>query len=137
MKGFLTSSSLLLALAFTQLSNVTAVYENVKLGVFIESGCPISQAFIAGELTSVLAMPDIKNITDFKYVAFGNSFFNETLKAFQCFDEVECQTDAMQLCALYKYSNDIGDINSGVNSYPLFPFITCMEANAGNVSFSI
>lgn len=106
-------------------------YKNVQLEVYIESGCPISQAFLLGELTSVLAMPDIVKITDFKYVAFGNSFYNESTKAFQCYDAVECQTDAMQLCANYKYSDDIAVIDSGVNSYALFPFYSCMEANAG------
>jgi hypothetical protein len=109
----------------------TEVYDNVKLEVYIESGCPISQGFLLGELTTVLAMPDIANITDFKYVPFGNSFFNETAQGFQCYDEVECETDSLQLCALYKYSNDIKAINTGVSSYACFPFVSCMEANAG------
>lgn len=108
-----------------------ATYANVKLEVYIESGCPISQAFVLGELTTVLAMPDIKNITDYKYVPFGNSFFNTTKEAYQCYDTVECETDSLQLCALYKYSNDITAINAGTNSYACFPFTSCMEANQG------
>lgn len=42
------------------------------------------------------ARHNIMSITDFKYVAFGNSF--ESTKDIQCYDEVECLTDAMQLC---------------------------------------
>ena len=112
-------------------SALSEEYENVKLEVYVESGCPVSQAFILGELTAVFAMPDIVNITDYKYVPFGNSFVNQTTKAYQCYDEVECQTDALQLCSMYKFSNDITAINSGVNSYAVFPFISCMEANQG------
>ena len=109
--------------------------EKVKLEVYIESGCPVSQAFFVGELSRVLAMPDINSITDFKYVPFGESFYNQTLGKFQCWDEDECQTDAIQLCSLYKLSNDITVINSGANSYTCFPFISCMEANSGKTFY--
>ena len=121
-----------LSLLSSQLISATDV-EKVKLEVYIESGCPVSQAFFVGELTRVLSMPDINSITDFKYVPFGESFYNQTLGTFQCWDEDECQTDAVQLCSLYKLSNDITAINSGANSYTCFPFISCMEANSGKI----
>lgn len=130
---FIFKLGLVCALAILSLVLTVSVgSENVKLEVYVESGCPISQAFILGELTTVLAMPDIKNITDYKYVPFGNSFVNETTKTYQCYDAVECETDAIQLCSMYKFSNDIGAINSGSNSYACFPFTSCMEANQGN-----
>ena len=108
-------------------------FDHVKLEVYIESGCPISQAFVLGELTTVLGLPDIRAITDFKYVPFGNSFFNGTTKAFQCYDAVECETDAIELCGMYKLTDDIGVISTGSNSYASFPFNSCLEANAGNM----
>jgi len=108
---------------------------HVKLEVYIESGCPISQGFLLGELTDVLSLSDIVAITDFKYVAFGNAFYNQTLGTYECFDEVECQTDVTQLCGMYKFDLNSGDgldvILSGQNSLKAFPFISCMEAAQG------
>lgn len=109
--------------------------DRVKLEVYIESGCPVSQAFVLGELTTILYTPDIMAVTDFKYVPFGNSFFNGTTKLFECYDEVECQTDSAQLCGMLlrhgKANMNMQVIMTGENSLSTWPFIACMEKNEG------
>lgn len=83
---FIMRDTLIFSMLFVLLLVVvvkSTSYDNVKLEVYIESGCPVSQTFLLGELTRVLALPDVANITDFKYVPFGNSFFNKTINTFQ------------------------------------------------------
>jgi hypothetical protein len=114
--------------------------DNVKLEVYIESGCPVCQAFFLGELTDVLSLPDIRAVTDFKFVPFGNAFYNGTIESYQCYDEMECQTDALELCSMYKIkplNHNLNVILTGENSYKAFPFISCMESNQGFYFFSI
>lgn len=119
-----------LVIATFLVSSLDAGVPNVFLEVYIESGCPVSQGFILGELTSVLAMPDIKAITDFKYVPYGNSE-RQPDGTFICYDDNECTTDALELCAMYKLSNNIKSINTGDTAYAAFPFNSCMELNKG------
>ena len=96
---------------------------SVKLEVYIESGCPVSQGFINNELNNVLNMTDIISILDYKYVPFGTSYRNNG--TFICYDENECITDSIQLCSLYKLSDHITSITNGDTSLLAYPFISC------------
>jgi hypothetical protein len=134
-------------LFFLFLSAIIAVYsigsDHVDLEVYIESGCPVSQAWLLGELTDVFSLTDIVAIIDFKYVPFGSSFFNTTSLSYQCYDDIECETDSIQLCSMYEYEYQkirsdrdsmMKIIMTGVNSYDCFPFISCMESNSGKIN---
>ena len=43
----------------------------------------------------------------------------------------ECTSDVIELCTLYKLSNNITSISTGDTSMTAFPFIHCMEVNEG------
>jgi hypothetical protein len=121
---------------FSVILGLNVKADNVKLEVYIESGCPVSQAFLLGELTDVLSMEDIVAIVDFKYVPFGNAHFNKTLGTYQCYDDAECETDSAQMCSMVKFNatnTDMDVVVTGENSLNCFPFISCVEANGGNI----
>jgi hypothetical protein len=121
---------------FSVILGLSVKADNVKLEVYIESGCPVSQAFLLGELTDVLSMEDIVAIVDFKYVPFGNAHFNKTLGTYQCYDDAECETDSAQMCSMVKFNatnTDMDVVVTGENSLNCIPFISCVEANGGNI----
>jgi hypothetical protein len=102
----------------------------VKLEVYIESGCPVSQGFIADELTDVLARSDIVSILNYKFVPYGNTYRAEN-GTFIGYDEEETVTDGIECCSLYKLSGELSSIVSGDTSLLAFPFTSCVEANKG------
>eukprot|EP00602_Paraphysomonas_sp_CaronLab_P011762 CAMPEP_0185041348 /NCGR_PEP_ID=MMETSP1103-20130426/40530_1 /TAXON_ID=36769 /ORGANISM="Paraphysomonas bandaiensis, Strain Caron Lab Isolate" /LENGTH=220 /DNA_ID=CAMNT_0027581033 /DNA_START=331 /DNA_END=993 /DNA_ORIENTATION=- len=107
-------------------------YPNVKLEVYFEALCPGCQEFTTGALKDVLAMDDIRDITDMKIVPYGNTK-QESNGDFTCqHGPDECTTDAYELCTLYKLSGEIESISSGNTAYAAWPFILCMEEAEGS-----
>lgn len=92
-------------------------------------GC---QQFITGPLTNTLALSDIAAIVDLKMVPYGNTKKN-TDGSYTCQHGVdECTSDVLELCTLYKLSNNITAISTGENTFKAWPFIQCMELNEGD-----
>ena len=102
----------------------------VKLEVYIESGCPVSQGFIADELTDIMSRSDIVSILEYKFVPFGNTYRADN-GTFIGYDEEETITDGIECCSLYKLSHELSSIISGDTSLLAFPFTSCVEANKG------
>jgi interferon gamma-inducible protein 30 len=107
-------------------------YPKVPVEVYYEALCPGCQQFITGPLTNTLALSDIAAIVDLKMVPYGN-----TKKAadgsFSCQHGVdECTSDVLELCTMYKLSNNITAISTGENTFKAWPFIQCMELNEGD-----
>lgn len=104
----------------------------VAVEFYFESLCPYCQTFTTGPLKRVLDKPDLVEIIDLKLVSYGN-----TKKAadgsFTCQHGVnECKSDVLELCTLYKLSNDINSISTGDTSLAAWPFILCMEEANGD-----
>lgn len=105
----------------------------VQLEVYFEALCPGCQDFTTGALKDVLALDDIRQITDFKIVPYGNTKYDASTNVFTCQHGVdECISDAYELCTLYKLSGDINSIQSGNTAYAAWPYILCMEEAEGN-----
>jgi len=81
----------------------------------------------------VLDKEDLAAIIDLKLVAYGNT--QEADGAFSCQHGAgECESDALELCAQYKLSGDLGSIETGSTSMQAWPFILCMEEAEGDPS---
>lgn len=111
-------------------------YPNVKVELYYEALCPGCISFISGPLTSVLGKQDLYDIIDLVLVPYGNTKANND-GSYTCQHGAdECASDVIELCALYKFANNITAISTGATSKLAWPFIQCVEANYGGASSS-
>ena len=81
---------------------------------------------MGGALTQVLEKKEMADIIDLKLVPFGNTHVDAS-NVYHCQHGVgECMSDVIMQCALYKLTDNIADIKSGVNSLVAWPFIHCL-----------
>lgn len=90
------------------------LYPKVELEVYYEALCPYCQHFFATNMAEIMSKPDIVSILNLKIVPYGNTQMDSS-GVFHCQHGVaECMSDVLMQCLLYKMSNDIMAIASGI-----------------------
>lgn len=80
-----------------------------------------------------MANADIADIVQLKLVPYGNTQSNGN-GTYTCQHGTgECESDVLELCAMYKLGgDDISVISSGETSMAAWPFVLCMEEADGD-----
>jgi len=89
-------------------------FPKVQLEVYYEALCPYCQQFFSTNMADIMSKPDILSIINLKMVPYGNTQV-DAAGVYHCQHGVaECMSDVLMQCLLYKMSDDLGVIASGL-----------------------